>query len=40
MSGLVQAKWTQKIIKDLGRALGRAYPELPEARLEVEGPDL
>jgi predicted nucleic acid-binding protein len=34
MSGLVQAKWTEKIIKDLGRALRRAYPEMPEARLE------
>ena len=41
VSGLVQAKWTEKIINDLGRALRRAYPEMPEARLErFEGPDL
>ncbi|SRR5216683_1815939 len=33
-SGLVQAKWTEKIINDLGRVLGRAYPDMPAARVE------
>jgi hypothetical protein len=34
MSGLVQAKWTERIIDDLGRVLGRAHPDMPAARVE------
>jgi len=34
MAGLVQAKWTEKIVDDLGRVLARAYPEVPAERLD------
>jgi len=34
MTGLVQAKWTQRIIDDLGVALARSFPDIPDERLE------
>lgn len=33
LGGLVQAKWTQKIIDDLAAALTRRYPDMPPERL-------
>jgi hypothetical protein len=34
MAGLVQAKWTRRIVDDLVAALARRFPLIPQARLD------